>query len=58
MNIVQTEINRRDRIIVERDNLIAMVSAERDDARSVIAVHVNALVQKDKEIAEYRRRLG
>ena len=65
MNIVQNEISRRDRIIAkrdnliaERDNMIAMVSAERDDARSVIVVHVNALAAKDKEIAEYRRRLG
>ena len=58
MNIVQNEIRRRDKTI-------EVISAERDDARvvieeqgNIIALQVNTIAQKDKEIAEYRRLLG
>ena len=72
MNIVQNEINRRDRAIAqvsaerdtawaERDsawNTVATVTAERDNAWAERDNAWNALAQKNKEIAEYRRLLG
>ena len=65
MNMVQYEINRRDRAIEVRDNTImqqgntimqqgntiAIVTSERDNAWNIIA-------QKDKEIEELKRRFG
>ena len=65
MDIVRNEIRTRDNIIAERDNLIAQrdnlivqkdnTIAQRDNT---IALHVSALVQKDKEIAELRSKLN
>ena len=58
MNLVQNEIISRDKMIEAKDVVIKKLSAERDNAISVISLQVNTIAAMERENTELRRRLG